>query len=338
MTCQPTSATAAFVITTLCATPTPGFAATPLSYLESYGSRADPVRSLTWAMLIISTVVVVIVTGLVLWGVLRGGPAEAAGITREGNGLRLITAGLVVTVVVLLGSVVWTMVVLAEVGAAPAAPKLTLDISGHQWWWQVRYEGETPAETFVTANEVHIPVGEPVRINLSSSDVIHSFWVPALSGKTDTVPGQVNTTWIEAHAPDTFLGQCAEFCGAQHAHMGFRIVAEPRDRFEAWLADQLAPAAVPADRIAAAGQETFGRRCAACHAVRGTTAGGVFGPDLSHLSTRATLAAGAVPNTPGHLSAWIADPQHLKPGTRMPVVPLTGSELEQVRAYLATLN
>lgn len=335
---QARSVGSAVIILALWAPPAPALAATPLNYLESFGIRADPVRALTWGLLIISIVVVVVVTGLVLWGILRGGPAQGSGITRQGNGLRFITAGLAVTVVALLASVVWTMVVLAKVGSPPSEPRLTLDISGRQWWWQVRYQGEKPAQTFVTANELHIPVGEPVRVNLSSADVIHSFWVPALSGKTDAVPGQVNTTWLEADTPGVYVGQCTEFCGAQHAHMGLRVVAEPRDTFEAWLADQLTPAAAPNDQVAAAGQETFRRRCAACHAVRGTAAGGAFGPDLSHLATRTTLAAGTVPNTPGFLSAWIADPQHLKPGTRMPDVALSGSELEQVRAYLATLH
>lgn len=327
-----------FMSVALCAIPAPAVAATPLSYLDSYGPRADPVRTLTWALLILSIVVVLVVTGLVVWATFRGGPAQESGITREGNGLRFIAAGLAVTVVALLASVVWTMVVLARVGAPPAEPRLTLDISGRQWWWQVRYQGERPVETFVTANEMHIPVGEPVRVNLSSADVIHSFWVPALSGKTDAVPGQTNTAWIEADTPGVYLGQCTEFCGTQHAHMGLTVVAEPRPAFEAWLKGQLAPAPQPQEAVAAAGQETFARRCAVCHAVRGTAAGGIFGPDLSHLATRRTLAAATIPNTPGYLSAWIADPQHLKPGTRMPNVALAGSELEQVRAYLSTLR
>lgn len=334
----PRSVRAIFIMVALCAMSAPGIAATPLSYLRSHGAHADPVKTLTWALLVLSIVVVLVITGLVVWGIARSTADQGDVISREGNGLRFVTAGLTLTVIALLGSVVWTMVVLARVGSPPAEPKLTLDINGRQWWWRVRYESDEPGRVFVTANELHIPVGEPVRIKLSSLDVIHSFWVPALAGKTDTVPGQINTTWIEADAPGVYFGQCAEFCGAQHAHMGLRIVAEPRDKFEAWLREQIAPAAQPNDAVAAAGQETFARRCAACHAVRGTKAGGILGPDLSHLASRATLAAGTIPNTAGHLSAWIADPQHFKPGTRMPAVPLTGSELEQVRAYLATLN
>ncbi len=327
----------AFFAGVLCLAPeTAVSAAPPLNYLESFGARADPVRTLTWALLIVSIVVVVAITGLVLWGSLRRGSDETPAISRPGNGLNIIVAGLIVTVITLLGSVAWTMVVLARVATPPSDPELTLEINARQWWWQVRYTSDTPSRNFVTANEIHIPVGEPVRVRLSSSDVIHSFWVPALSGKTDVVPGQVNATWIEADKPGVYLGQCAEFCGTQHARMGLRVVAEPRDKFNAWLADQIAPAPQPQDKVAAAGETTFGRRCAACHAVRGTRAGGTFGPDLSHLAGRATLAAGTVPNTPGYLSAWIADPQHIKPGTRMPTVPLTGSELEQVRAYLAT--
>jgi cytochrome c oxidase subunit 2 len=182
-------------------------------------------------------------------------------------------------------------------------------------------------------------VGEPVAVKLRSDDVIHSFWVPALSGKTDVIPGQINTTWIEANTPGTFLGACTEYCGLQHAHMAIRVVAEPRDRFEAWRDNQLKSGEPPQNATDEnAGLTAFERRCAVCHTVRGTPAGGVFGPDLSHLMTRATLAAGAVSNDGGDLAGWIADPQQIKPGARMPQVQLSGDELQSITTFLTSLK
>jgi cytochrome c oxidase subunit 2 len=174
---------------------------------------------------------------------------------------------------------------------------------------------------------------------LRSADVIHSFWVPALTGKTDTIPGQTNSSWLEADTAGTYLGQCAEYCGTQHAHMALRIIADPPDRFQAWRNDQLAAASKPpAASQAATGEAVFEAGCGGCHKVRGTLAGGALGPDLTHLMSRQTIAAGTVPNTPANLSAWIADPQHVKPGTQMPSIPLSGPELEAVRSFLQGLT
>jgi cytochrome c oxidase subunit 2 len=207
-------------------------------------------------------------------------------------------------------------------------------VVGHQWWWEFQY----PELGFVTANELHVPVGRRVELRLTSTDVIHSFWVPELQGKTDLIPGRENVAWIEADRPGVYGGQCAEYCGIQHTHMGLLVVAQPEAEYEQWAAGQRAPAVTPADSTTDRGRETFLRACALCHTVRGTPAGGRLGPDLTHLASRRTLAAGLLPNTAGHLGGWISNPQALKPGTRMPRVPLSRDEFRLLHQYLLTLR
>jgi cytochrome c oxidase subunit 2 len=191
----------------------------------------------------------------------------------------------------------------------------------------------------VTANEIHVPAGRPVRLRLSSADVIHSFWVPQLMPKTDLIPGQVNETWLTANRPGIYRGQCAEYCGLQHALMAFLVVADGPAAFDRWVALQRAPAAEPAGTLATRGRQVLERTsCATCHTVRGTSARGTAGPDLTHLASRQQLGAGAVPNTPGHLGGWIANSQTIKPGNLMPPQPLTSEELQALIAYLETLE
>lgn len=338
------AATSAILATAWCAvTPARAFAAAPLNFLQSFGTKADSILALTWGLLTISIIVVVLMTGLVVWAIFRSRHAvETSNDIRPGNSpvniFNVFGLGLGITTLVLVGCVVWTMVTLAAIDQPPQKPALTVAITGHQWWWSIRYLSNEPAQVFQTANEFHIPTGVPVKVTLRSADVIHSFWVPSLTGKTDLIPGQVNTTWIEAEKPGTYLGQCTEYCGAQHAHMAIRVVAEPADKFFAWRNDQLKPAAPPASDGGKAGLVVFERRCAGCHTVRGTDAGGVYGPDLSHLAARSTLADGTIPNAGGYLAGWIADPQHIKPGSRMPRVALSGDELQAVTSYLRTLR
>jgi cytochrome c oxidase subunit 2 len=210
---------------------------------------------------------------------------------------------------------------------------------GHQWWWEVRYDGATPAEMFTTANELHIPVGTPIRLSLESNDVIHSFWVPSLAGKQDLIPGHNNSLELLAQRPGFYRGQCAEFCGLQHAHMGFLVIAEVPDACEKWQAAQRAAAQTPQDGYPAKGAGVFvSKPCALCHTIRGTSAGGTFGPDLTHLGSRAYIGADVLPLTPGSLAAWIADPHSVKPGVNMPPVQLQGDELNAVTAYLIGLK
>jgi cytochrome c oxidase subunit 2 len=202
----------------------------------------------------------------------------------------------------------------------------------------VRYVSDAPSRIFETANEIHIPVGEPVRLKLTSADVIHTFWVPAISGKTDLIPGQTNVTWLQADEPGVYWGQCNEYCGRQHAHMALRLFADPPEEFQAWWDAQLESAEPPETELGRTGQTNFVLRCGACHAVRGTLAGGDRGPDLTHLMSRTTLAAGMLPNTVGHLSGWIANPQFIKPGSEMPNLDLSGPQLDAIRSYLLTLD
>jgi cytochrome c oxidase subunit 2 len=239
---------------------------------------------------------------------------------------------------VVIGCVIGTLFTFAAVAMPAHAADLTLEVTGWQWWWSVRYRSAEPARIFTAANEIHIPVGRPVRIELTSHDVIHSFWIPHLGGKMDVIPGQTNVMWLQADHAGTYRGQCAEYCGAQHAHMAMYVVADTPQDYLAWLRGQLADAAPPRSQAVRHGEESFVAHCAACHAVRGTSAGGILGPDLTHLMSRRTIAAGLLPNTPGNLAAWIADAQALKPGSRMPTLALSGPDLSAVVSYLQTLH
>jgi cytochrome c oxidase subunit II len=216
---------------------------------------------------------------------------------------------------------------------------LTIKVRGLQWWWGVEYFGATPDQRFETANEIHIPVGRKVRLQLEGLDVIHSFWVPSLAGKQDLVPARPNELTLRAERPGVYRGQCAEFCGLQHAHMGFFVIAEEQGAFDEWVKLQRQGAAAVSDAETNAGQQAFmSRQCAACHTVRGTSADGKTGPDLTHVGGRTTIAAGLLPTTRGSLAAWIADPQTLKPGNNMPLVPMNPDELRAISAWLASLK
>jgi cytochrome c oxidase subunit 2 len=333
---------AATVVAAGCVVPDAAFADTPLSYLRSFGPKADWTASLTWGLLIISILVVVIFTALVIWAVFRSrapmvGPGPEPQPHRISS-FRIFGWGLGLTAFILAACVGWTMVTLAAIDRPSKPPVVSIEVTGSQWWWRVRYLNDEPTKNFDTANEIHIPAGEPVKVVLRSKDVIHSFWVPALSGPTDVVPGQINTTWLEARTPGTYFGQCAEYCGLQHAHMGLRVIADEPADFRAWRDNQMKLAEPPATGDAKTGLVVFEQRCGACHAIRGTTAGGNYGPNLSHLTTRATLAAGTIPDNEGDLAGWIADPQQIKPGTRMPDVPLSADELQSIATYLSSLK
>jgi cytochrome c oxidase subunit 2 len=314
---------------------------TPMSYLHTVGPAADPVTRLGWGLGIISVAVIVIIAALLLAAVLRrqGTPGEVAEVSREGEGLRWIYIGVGISSVVLAACAIWTLLVLTDVAHPATKPAFTVRVTGLQWWWRVRYENGDASQVFTTANEVHVPVGQPVRLELESGDVIHSFWVPQLGGKTDTIPGQTNVSWFQADKPGVYRGQCAEYCGEQHAHMALQVVAEPPAAFQAWWRAQLAAAApAPAAGPAAAGAALVQERCAACHTVRGTDAGGLVGPDLTHLASRGTIAGGTLPNDAQHLADWIAHAQRIKPGTKMPEFALSAGDLSNVVAYLSTLR
>ena len=315
----------------------------PLSYLAGSGEQTAAVLPLLDYSLAVSIVVVLIITGLVIWATLRGYGSGAATlkdipIKRTEGGERWIWIGLAISIVPLLVSLFWTVAVLAKTGPIPANAPLTIDITAHQWWWDAEYHGPLPSDDFHTANEIHVPVGKRVLLHLASADVIHSFWVPKLAGKMDVIPGQTNTMWIQAESPGRYMGQCGEFCGFDHANMRFFVVADQPAEFENWRRDQLRPAPAPTTPQQARGLAFVEYRCSLCHAVRGTSAGATAGPDLTHLMSRSTIGAGVLPNNPAALSGWIENPQAVKPGSLMPNQALAGDQLEDVRAYLETLK
>ena len=322
----------------------PASPATSLSYLRGFGAKAYPVTALTWGLIIISVIVIVVCTALVVIGAWRrrargvGDAVERVPVERGPNGVSWISIGVGISFVVLVGSLVWTVIVLAAVNGPPRPPQVAIEVTGEQWWWKARYLSEDPSRIFTTANEIHIPTGEAIQVKLIGGDVIHSFWVPALTGKTDTIPGQTNEMWFEADRAGRYRGQCTEFCGWQHAHMALFVIAEPRAVFNAWWDAQLQPAPAATSPAVEKGELSFVYHCGACHSVRGTEAGGTVAPDLTHLMSRSTIAAGMLPNTPAYLSGWIANPHDIKPGTRMPDLYLSGPELQDIRTFLAMLN
>jgi cytochrome c oxidase subunit 2 len=306
----------------------------PLDVLNPMGPAAQQISPLLWGLLWVSVVVAALIAGAVVGGVIarrsHGRDPAEAGVIGSPGGVKWVYIATGVSTAILIGFTGWTLVTMAQ-SAPRTPPTLTIDVSARQWWWSFGYEPAGSAAGFVTANEIHIPVGRPVRFLLTSPDVIHSFWVPALGGKTDVIPGRTNETWLEADKPGIYRGQCAEYCGEEHAEMALPVVAEPEVDFEAWRAQQAAPAS-------AIGAEVFVARCGECHTVRGTPAAGTKGPDLTHLMSRSTIAAGMLANTIGNLGGWVANPQGLKPGAKMPNVNLSGPDLQAVLTYLETLS
>jgi cytochrome c oxidase subunit 2 len=249
----------------------------------------------------------------------------------------VIAFGMAIPIVVLVALfVVGDLVVLRDTDAPQArTTAMTIDVVGHQWFWEARYAGSTA----VTANEIHIPTRTRVNVVGTTADVIHSFWVPRLNRKIDLIPGYRNRVLLYADKPGRYRGQCAELCGLQHAHMGMVVVAEPPARFRAWLAANARPAAAARGAQAQRGEQLFlANSCAGCHAIRGTRANADVGPDLTHVASRATLAALAIPNRPALLRQFISDPQHLKPGIRMPALHLNAADFDAIAAYLEELR
>jgi cytochrome c oxidase subunit II len=307
--------------------------------LAPAGPGAARIADLWWLMLGVTGAGAAIAIGALVWAALRrrARDREAAPPSPGEDRVILILGG-AVPAAILLGLLVASFRVGAQVAHPPGEPAVTIDVIGHQFWWEVRY----PDHGVVTANEIHVPAGAPVRLRLTSADVIHSFWVPELHGKMDLLPGKLNEFWIQADAPGVYRGQCAEFCGVQHALMALLVVAEPPGEFDAWLAGQRRLQEPPDDPVLRRGLEVFVEaRCVACHAVRGVTpplATGQVGPDLTHLASRRTLGAAILENNRGNLAGWILDPQPLKPGNRMPASPLEPDELHALLAWLETLR
>ena len=308
------------------------------SALNPYGAPAIHVEHLIVGIVVLSGVIWLLVMVMLALALRRGRRAEAEGQTSEGRLTMTVSAAVAVTVATIAGMTIASFYTTRSVGL-PESAAVTITVRAQQWWWQVIYTGFDGTSTFQTANEIHIPVGQDVRLQLESADVVHSFWVPSLAGKQDLVPGRPNDLLLRAEKPGVYRGQCAEFCGLQHSHMAVMVIAEAPSDYARWITSQRANAMMPADPDAASGQAAFlAKPCAACHTIRGTQATGTTGPDLTHIGSRQTIAAGLVETTRGSLAAWIADPQTLKPGNNMPMVPLTSIELQNISAYMDSLK
>ena len=292
-------------------------------------------------MFVTAALVCLLVFGTLLWAAFRrrntAEPLVDARRERPMKSVVLLATG--VTTAILFVFLIFDFSVGRTITTNPGNRALQIRVTGHQWWWEVQYRDSLPQNGVTTANEIHIPVGRPVVFELRSTDVIHSFWPPNLSPKRDQIPGDENSLWFQADRPGVYRGVCAEFCGHQHAKMGFLVVAEPPGEFTGWLARQRDTATTPTDSLAQRGREVFlASSCVMCHAISGTPAGSRIGPDLTHLASRRTLAAGTLPNTRGYLTAWIVDPQAIKPGVKMPPNQLSGPDLVALVAYLETLK
>jgi cytochrome c oxidase subunit 2 len=312
------------------------------SALDPQGPQSKHLADLIWTFTVLSAVIWLAVMLVLLGGILRRPPDQPDPLTlREAAERRSVmmvgaaTAATLLTVIVLTAlSYVSQRQLYAKV-----PPAVTIKVTGHQWWWDVRYESDSPDQGVTTANEIYIPAGLPIKVKLAASDVIHSFWIPSLMGKQDLIPGQDNELHFTADRPGIYRGQCAEFCGWQHAHMGIMAVVLPRDEFNAWRAAQTAPAATPTDAARRKGAEIFqSKACVMCHTVRGTSAGSRVGPDLTHFGSRKSIASATLPMSRGNIAAWVVDPQGIKPGTNMPNVSLAADEIDPLVSYLEGLR
>ncbi|MFL6289554.1 MAG: cytochrome c oxidase subunit II [Thermoanaerobaculia bacterium] len=319
------------------------------SVLHAFGPQAARILGLWDLMYWVCAAVFVLVILALLAAVLRRRPQGGDNLTDEEDLpgpppdthrrlVKVIGAAVAITVLILF-VLLAASVATGRATASLAGDPLNLKLTGKQWWWQVEYVDPVPSQGITTANEIHIPVGRPVRIELESTDVIHSFWVPSLHGKKDLIPGYTTAIWIRADRPGIYRGQCAEFCGFQHAHMALLVIADPPERFRAWAEAQRRPSAPPATPEQVLGKYLVEHLpCANCHTVRGTQASGRLGPDLTHLASRRTLAAGIMPNNRGHLGGWVLDPQSIKPGSLMPPTAMSSESLQAVLAYLEALR
>jgi cytochrome c oxidase subunit 2 len=329
----------------------PALATTPLPgaahrVLDATGVQAGHIVDLWRLVLLLCTLVFMAIAATMLYAVWRrpraGGdsPPDLSMVNdTEPVAQRRVTQVVVISGVLLLLLVAASVFTDRALARMPLRDAINIEVTAHQWWWTVRYRSGQVSEEFETANEIHVPVGRPVIVTLNSDDVIHSLWVPNLAGKKDLIPGRSALLEFRADRPGVYRGQCAEFCGYQHALMGLFVIAEPQDKFDQWAAAQRLPAPPAGGSDAAHGKSLFeSTACAMCHTVQGTLAQGKHAPDLTHLAGRQTLAAGVLPNTHDSLAGWIADPQRYKPGTNMPTIPMSSQDLQAIVAWLETLK
>jgi len=301
--------------------------------LDPAGRFASSVATLSWVLFALGLAVLLIVVAA-MWIAVRGGPAWRRRLASERT---VVGLGVVFPAIVLTGLLVWGLTLTSGL-TRPAADAATVRITGQQWWWRVAYlEGDQ--EAVVEANELHIPTGRTVAVELKARDVIHSFWIPRLSGKLDMIPGRTNLLRLHADRPGVYRGQCAEYCGGAHALMAFTVVAHAPADYAAWLEARRRPAAPPADAVAAHGRRVFlAHDCSSCHTVRGLPAIGDLGPDLTHVGSRGSLAAGTLPNSEAGFGGWISGNQAIKPGARMPQYRMAGADLHALAVYLEGLK
>jgi cytochrome c oxidase subunit II len=308
------------------------------SMFNPQGPAARGIASLGWGLFAVCGAVYIVVLLAALWAAGRRprGDDDAARSARLA-GISVIAATAVTTVILIAFTI--ASVVAGRGLTSPSGPgAITVDVIGHQWWWEFQYRDVTPSDVVTSPNELHVPVGVPVHLRASSRDVIHSFWVPNLHGKRDLIPGEPTDAWLQADTAGVYRGQCAEFCGLQHARMAFVVVAEPMDAFLAWIGGQRQPART-AVGDARRGLDVFMQTtCVACHTVRGTGAGSHVGPDLTHVGSRLMIGAGTLPNTRAELVNWVTNPHASKPGVRMPPAPLTAADRDAVVTYLRSLR
>jgi len=295
---------------------------------ESHQERS--IDTLWWVMFGVACIGFSFVAFLLLLGWWRRNRRELPGGGDERVGTWLVVLLGIATPIVLLSALfVWSDIFVMRSTGAPrrGSTAITIDVIGHDWWWEARYAG-TPV---VSANEIHIPTRTRVEVVGTTADVIHSFWVPELARKIDLIPGRQNRLLLEADEPGRYRGQCSEFCGVQHAHMAVAVVAQRPATFRRWLANQKQPAA-------GVNKPFIRESCGSCHMIRGTPARGTVGPDLTHFASRQTIASLTLPNTRAYVRAWISDPARFKPGTRMPKLPLSAKQVDELASYLERLK
>jgi cytochrome c oxidase subunit 2 len=314
--------------------------------LHAAGPQADKIAQLWWftlALCAVALLAILAALGYALWRAPRASadtPADVEAMYQPQPGAKkAVIAAVAASIVGLLAILVTTAFTDRSLARLPLAGAINVQVVANQWWWDVRYDDPDPAKVFSTANELYIPVGRPVLLTLRSNDVIHSFWVPNLAGKKDLIPGHTTTLQLQADQPGKYRGQCAEFCGLQHAFMAFLVTAVTPEEYEGWAERQRSPAAEPGGAREKRGRELFlTGTCMMCHAIQGTTANGRRAPDLTHVASRETLAAGRLQNNAQQLAAWIADPQKHKPGVNMPSHRIAEEDLDALVAYLGTLR
>jgi cytochrome c oxidase subunit 2 len=315
------------------------------SAINPVGPQAANIAKIWWLMFYVCTAVFVIVLAVLGISLIKARPVDEVpelDLPEDTKKRRTnaVIASVVATVVILFIFLIYSFVIGRGLTSELARKNgVVIELTGHQWWWEVRYDNVDASSIFTSANEIHIPVGVPVTLSLKAGDVIHSFWVPNLHGKKDLIPGKVSTIWIQADKPGVFRGQCAEYCGLQHAHMALWVIAEPREQFNSWLQSQAQEAAVPSTDSTKRGQQIFlSSACVMCHTVSGTPAGSNIGPNLTHIASRQTIAAGTLENTRDHLALWVNNSQRIKPGNHMPTMSFSDDDLQPLVDYLQTLK